>query len=186
MWCSVKNCAKCGFSLDDSDADCPKCQKQHNDVTVNAGNLLCPNCNTVVISTESNFCLRCGFPVQPILKTVPQKSDAPLLIVIIILLVGGWLLYRSTGGHANNDATLNIVSRCDSGAMRQLYFPNTMELVSTPESYRDNVGGFIIKRVIAARDNSGVQYRYLYTCFAQPDGKGGIGEVSVVLLPTNE
>jgi len=78
------------------------------------------------------------------------------------------------------------VSLCDSAAREKLHFPNTMEFVGEPESWPNDVGGFVVNRDIAARDRQGVRYRYRYFCIAMADGRGGLGDVSVSLTRTND
>jgi hypothetical protein len=77
------------------------------------------------------------------------------------------------------------VALCDSSARAKLYLPSTMEFVSEPQAYDLNTM-ITVEREIAARDKYGTRYRYHYTCTAPADGTGGIGQVDVLLVPTND
>ena len=110
--------------------------------------------------------------------------------------VGGLLWFASTqesdprpaSEPLDNAAAARIqtaIRLCDSAARAKLYFPATMEFVGDPKA--DELSTFMIyvEREIAAKDKYGSRYRYRYICSASADGKGGIGQVSAELLPTN-
>jgi hypothetical protein len=112
------------------------------------------------------------------------------------MVVGGLLWFASTQETdtrltrepQDNAADVRMqaaIRLCDSAAQAKLYFPNTMEFVGDPKA--DQLSSFMIEveREIAAKDKYGARYRYRYMCSAPADGKGGIGQVSVELLPTN-
>jgi hypothetical protein len=60
-----------------------------------------------------------------------------------------------------------------------------MEFVSGPKAEEMSSFMISVEREIAAKDKSGIRYRYHYMCSAPADGKGGIGQVIVMLLPSN-
>ena len=166
-------------------------------------NLFCQKCGASV-GEDSQFCSRCGNPfnavsTEQVAQSRPSGNSRRTLGIIfatIVMVVGGLLWFASTQEsdprprrEPLDDAAAAkmhaAISLCDSGARAKLYFPNTMEFVGEPESWPNDVGGFVVNRDIAARDKQGVRYRYRYFCVAMADGRGGLGEVSVSLMPTN-
>ena len=165
--------------------------------------MFCQKCGASV-PENSQFCLHCGSPFN--VESIQQTARGPttgspwrtlgIILAVVVAAVGGLIWFASTQENdprphrepLDNAATARMhsaISLCDSGARAKLYFPNTMEFVGEPESWPNDVGGFVVQREIAAKDKLGVRYRYRYFCIAMADGRGGLGEVSVSLMPTN-
>ncbi len=165
--------------------------------------MFCQKCGASA-GEDSRFCSRCGNPfndvsTQQVAQSRPRgtpRHALGIIVATIVAVVGGLLWFASTRERdprprreLPDDATAArmhaAIRLCDSAARAKLYFPNTMEFVGEPESWPNDAGGFVVNRDIAARDKQGVRYRYRYLCTAMADGRGGLGDVSVSLLPTN-
>jgi hypothetical protein len=164
--------------------------------------LFCQKCGASA-AEDSQFCSRCGNAFNAV--TTPLVAQSPphgirrglgIIFAVIVMAVGGLLWFASTRESdprpprepQDNAAAARMqtaIRLCDSAARAKLYFPNTMELVGEPESWPNDLGGFVVNRDIAARDKQGVRYRYRYFCVAIADGRGGLSGASVDLEPTN-
>jgi len=168
--------------------------------------MFCNGCGTS-LGEGSHFCSRCGRPLAAstterlALPSPSRQSSLPTLgkfLAVAVAIAGGFLWFAPTRGHEpetlpqpSQDALSAsrlraAVAFCDSGARAKLYLPDTMEFVSDPKAEEMSSFMISVECEIAARDKFGTRYRYRYMCSAAADGKGGIGQVFVELLPSND
>lgn len=167
--------------------------------------MFCQKCGAAV-REDSQFCSRCGHPSSALptqrAASPQQLADSSprtvgIVVAAIVMVVAGFVWFTSSWQReprphqepldkATTTRMQAAIALCDSAARAKLYFPNTMEIVGEPDSWPNDVGGFVVNRDIAAKDRQGLRYRYRYLCIAAADGRGGLGNVSVSLTPTNE
>ena len=115
------------------------------------------------------------------------KSERVVVFLAAVALFGGiaWFVINEIQKNTSPVGLDNAIARCDSSARSLLKYPDTMAPIGNIQYVANEMGGFVIQREIAARDKSGIEYRYRYYCAAMPDGRGGIGEATATLIPTN-
>lgn len=165
--------------------------------------MFCNKCGAEM-RDDSQFCSRCGSSVR--MTSTHQGAqprihlnEVPTFLVVALIVVGGFSLLWSSLPQESRSRIENresveatgsavrlkqFVALCDAIARNKLS-PDTIEFVREPETYDLNT---IITATheIAARDKSGVRNRYRCVCTAPADGRGGFGNVSVELIPTND
>jgi uncharacterized OB-fold protein len=93
----MKNCPKCGFSLNDSDTVCPECQRLHDHELTSSTDrgviqraIYCSHCGAAIAEGEK-FCASCGNAVSSAQDlAIPVKSKTRYWFVLIPLSLVIW------------------------------------------------------------------------------------------------